>query len=139
MIILGIYVSSLTFIIMQFNLIFLKYATCDSTLLFQIYYYRWKKCHVATSLSSEDQETNPLLRDTNTDEEVIPLKSLALRYLAALTFVVTVGLMAWWITQNEEDKNLFPMGKEKWWTIQALGWSSALLFVRTHSSFIFLN
>lgn len=115
-----------------------KYTTCDAILLFQIYYYRWKRRRVATLTRSEYQDTDPLLPDNDTDEENIPLRCLILRYLTALAFVVAVGLLAWWITQDKEDKNLLhsPISREQWWTIQVLGWSSALLFVRMHGLFL---
>jgi hypothetical protein len=130
-IILGLYVSPQTLLIMDAPIICLfEYTACDATLLFQIYYYRWKRSRLGSD--SQDRETDPLLGCDEITEEVLPVRDLALRYSAALIFVIAVGLMAWWITYDDEPgTDLAPpvMDEKKWWLVQALGWSSALLFV----------
>ncbi|KAF9533210.1 PQ loop repeat-domain-containing protein [Crepidotus variabilis] len=109
----------------------LYYTTCDLTLLFQIFYYRWKRRHRATSaLNSDHSERDPLLGDRDTEEGVIPIKILVLRYAAALVFIVAVGITAWWITKKNEDSDFAGHNSDnkKWWLVQSLGWSSAVLF-----------
>jgi len=115
----------------------LKYTICDATLLFQIYYYRWKRSRpIFHSPNLQDRETDPLLVDGDEiTEEVLPLGVLALRYSTALVFVVAVGLMAWWITYDDEGTDLTQpaLDSTKWWLIQVFGWTSALLFVCLHN------
>jgi hypothetical protein len=133
-IVVALYVSSQDLSVYIPLTCLLKYTICDLTLLFQIYYYRWKRSHPAFhSPNSQDRETDPLLGTS--DDGVLPLWVLALRYSAALVFVIAVGLMAWWITYNDEDTDLAQpdLDPKKWWLIQALGWSSALLFVGSHN------
>ena len=114
-----------------------KYTTCDLILLFQIYYYRWKRNpNPAAASTDNEEERAPLLGNQVAEEEIVPVKILVLRYAAALAFVTAVGITAWWITKDNEDSDFTrpdpPKKGTKWWIIQALGWSSALLFVRMH-------
>ena len=84
------------------------------------------------SANLQDRETDPLLVDGDEiTEEVLPLGVLALRYSTALVFVIAVGLMAWWISYDDEGTDLTQPAPDptKWWLIQAFGWTSALLFV----------
>lgn len=64
-------------------------------------------------------------------EEVVPAWLLVIRYFCALAFVVLVGVAAWWVADNEGESDFVsPNQEKKWWFIQLLGWSSALLYVR---------
>lgn len=100
--------------------------------MFQIYYYRYKKHRLD---DGEEQERTALIGNERErpHEEVLPGKTLVIRYACALAFVVGVGVAAWWITEEDkvDDPDLHnPMeGSKRWWAIQVLGWSSALLFV----------
>ncbi|KDR82764.1 hypothetical protein GALMADRAFT_275861 [Galerina marginata CBS 339.88] len=110
------------------------YTTCDSILLFQIYYYRWKRNRVSIHNSDDSDrhgENSPLLEDEGSrHEETVSAKVIVIRYIAALLFVVAVGITAWWITKDEEtDLVDHPSVGQKWWYIQVLGWSSASLFL----------
>jgi len=111
-----------------------KYTICDLLLFCQIYYYRYKR-HRLSSCDSEEQERAALIPNQRgpPHEEALPGKILVIRYACALAFVVIVGVAAWWISEkgNDDDADLDnPMeGSKKWWAIQVLGWSSALLFV----------
>lgn len=52
--------------------------------------------------------------------------------MSALAFVFAVGISAWWITKDEEEKTDFvsPEHHGKYfWLVHILGWSSAALFV----------
>ena len=80
------------------------------------------------------EEQTPLLASENQRvDDVVPAWLLVVRYFCALAFVVVVGVAAWWVTDNEEKSNFNkPDQEKKWWIIQLLGWSSALLFVRVY-------
>lgn len=118
-------------------LLALYYTLCDLVLLSQIYYYRYKRHRLSSSDDGEEQERTALLRNERErpHEEVLPGKILAIRYACALTFVVVVGVAAWWITKegvdDDDDADLHnpTEGSKRWWAIQVLGWSSALLFL----------
>jgi solute carrier family 66 (lysosomal lysine-arginine transporter), member 1 len=79
-------------------------------------------------------EQDPLLTSENHRvDNVVPAWLLVVRYFGALAFVVVVGVAAWWVTDNEEKSDFIkPDEGMKWWIIQLLGWSSALLFVRVY-------
>lgn len=65
--------------------------------------------------------------------EITPVKIVAARYMSALLFVVAVGIAACRISNKpdaEEATTIQSLLIERWWLVQALGWSSALLFVR---------
>jgi len=76
-------------------------------------------------------ETDPLLDGDEIAEEVLPLRVLALRYSAALVFITAIGLMAWWMTYDNQGSDFAQPAEDgrKWWLIQGLGYSSALLFM----------
>ena len=79
------------------------------------------------------EEQDPLLTSENRRVDVVPAWLLVVRYSGALAFVIVVGVAAWWVTDNEEKSDFIkPDQGMKWWVIQLLGWSSALLFVRVY-------
>ncbi|KAJ7863018.1 hypothetical protein B0H14DRAFT_3084551 [Mycena olivaceomarginata] len=65
-----------------------QYTLCDITLLVQVYYYRRKA----------------LLPGNNggNSSNIVSTRVLILRYTAALIFVFTTGVVAWWISRNSE-------------------------------------
>jgi len=110
------------------------YSVCDTTLLIQIHYYRWKHGHPLFKARriEEDQERTPLLPEGEQDENKhLSTKSLVVRYTAALLFVAIVGTSAWWIagdgSQQETPKPRVP--PKNWWKSQVFGWFSAILFI----------
>ncbi|KAF8158357.1 PQ loop repeat-domain-containing protein [Crassisporium funariophilum] len=112
----------------------LYYTACDLTLLCQICYYRWKRgCQLtAPTTDNEDSERSALLNAENRNmNNYIPAETLIIRYACALAFVVVVGVAAWWITNDQDKSDFVKPAQEgnKWWYIQVLGWSSALLFL----------
>ncbi|PPQ77482.1 hypothetical protein CVT25_011352 [Psilocybe cyanescens] len=115
-------------------LLALYYTTCDTILLFQIYYYRWKRNRLVTGISGNSQappENTPLLGgNSRSHDEPVSTKKLGIRYALTLSFVVAVGVAAWCITKDE-DSGLVVLPKEdkNWVYIQILGWSSALFFL----------
>lgn len=80
------------------------------------------------------EERDPLLTsESQRVDDVVPAWLLVVRYFGALAFVVVVGVAAWWVIDNEEKSGFIkPDQGKKWWIIQLLGWSSALLFVRVY-------
>ncbi|KAF4590295.1 hypothetical protein EYR38_009593 [Pleurotus pulmonarius] len=109
------------------------YTLCDSILLLQIYYYRWKKSNRLTS----SDERAPLLATTNTEdvglqqEQILPAKVLAIRYASASLFVCAAGVAAWWISSITASDEEIPQHPRKAlrWEIQVIGWTSAMLYL----------
>jgi len=109
------------------------YSLCDATLLIQIHYYRWKHGHpLFKARLAEDHERTLLLPEGEQDENKHPsTKSLAVRYTAALLFVVIVGTSTWWIA-GDDDQQGTPkphVPAKDWWKSQILGWLGAILFI----------
>ncbi|KAJ7147037.1 PQ loop repeat-domain-containing protein [Mycena crocata] len=109
-------------------LIALYYSLCDITLVVQIYYYRWKRGPSAQI----PQEETPLLSENNENSQrKVSAVAVILKYTAALIFVFCTGILAWWISSNTE-KTEEPRKKPTvavQWTIQILGWTSAVLYL----------
>ncbi|KAJ7259517.1 PQ loop repeat-domain-containing protein [Mycena haematopus] len=107
-------------------IIALYYSLCDTTLLIQIYYYRWKRARRGpeeeTLLSGNNSGPSPTLLSPGV---------LILRYTAALIFVFATGVLAWWINRNTEktEEPSQPPSAAVQWTVQILGWSSAVLYL----------
>lgn len=107
------------------------YSLCDSTLLCQIFYYRWKHGQpLLKPRSVEDDERAPLL--PGREEAVkkhLSTRTLLVRYTAALIFVCMVGTTAWWITRNNHEQAPKPVPRKDWWKSQIFGWASAFFFI----------
>ncbi|KAJ7819400.1 PQ loop repeat-domain-containing protein [Mycena olivaceomarginata] len=103
------------------------YTLCDITLLVQVYYYRWKRAR------RSPEEERPLLPGNNggNSSNIVSTRVLILRYTAALIFVFTTGVLAWWISRNSEKTEEPPKQPTATvdWTVQILGWSSAVLYL----------
>ncbi|KAJ6559111.1 PQ loop repeat-domain-containing protein [Mycena vulgaris] len=112
-------------------LIAIYYSLCDITLMFQIYFYRWKRGRSA----KPPQEETPLLPGNNNATENSQSKAstvvLILRYAAALIFVFATGVLAWWISSNAQKTEEPPKQPTATvqWTVQILGWTSAVLYL----------
>ncbi|KAJ6508698.1 PQ loop repeat-domain-containing protein [Mycena sanguinolenta] len=107
-------------------IIALYYSLCDTTLLIQIYYYRRKRAR-------RGPEENPLLPgNSGHSPAILSPGALIIRYTAALIFVFTTGALAWWISRNAEkteEPAKPPFTAAGQWTVQILGWSSAVLYL----------
>jgi len=91
-------------------------------LLCQIFYYRWKhRQPLPKSLLNDDSEGAPLLPRTEGGARYLSTRNLIIRSTAALAFVCTVGMTAWYVAGNSHEQT--------WWESQILGWASAFLFV----------
>ncbi|KAJ7505219.1 PQ loop repeat-domain-containing protein [Mycena galericulata] len=109
-------------------IIALYYSLCDLILMFQIYFYRWKRARSAGA----DEET-PLLpgNDSQNTQNQVPTAVLMLRYTGAVVFVFATGILAWWLNSNtEKTKELLnhPVPTSQW-TVQILGWTSAVSYL----------
>ena len=121
----------------------LQYVVCDTLLLFQIYYYRWKNPHAdkPTTQNIDPTEDTPLLENSikprstgwwSTENEVF-------KCFLYLIFVFVAGTFAWTIdsiirgprTPNE------PEGVVEWKS-QILGWVSAAMFCTSSAVFNFV-
>ncbi|KAJ7016655.1 PQ loop repeat-domain-containing protein [Mycena alexandri] len=103
------------------------YSLCDIILMVQIYFYRWKR-----GRQGSEEETPLLTRnDSGNSASKVSTRTLVLRYTAALIFVFGVGVLAWRISRNTEKPEVpskHPTAAVKW-TVQILGWSSAVCYL----------
>jgi hypothetical protein len=127
-IILGVYVSSNLSPALHVFMA-LQYSLCDSTLLCQIFYYRWKHGQPLFKSPIEDNERAPLLPGEEDGKKHLSMRTLLVRYTGALIFVCMVGTTAWWVTRNNREEAPKPVPREDWWKSQIFGWASALFFV----------
>nr|GAT60257.1 predicted protein [Mycena chlorophos] len=99
------------------------YTLCDCVLMTQIYYYRWK-----ANRRTPEEET-PLLEQNIQAPPESPILSV-LKYAAALVFVLGTGVVAWRLSGNTEPADPPPPPSvAKKWTIQIMGWTSAVLYL----------
>ncbi|TFK40840.1 PQ loop repeat-domain-containing protein [Crucibulum laeve] len=106
----------------------LYYSLCDVILLCQIYYYRWKRGRSALACDAEEQ--TPLLSENNRPAQHEPAKLLVIRYTSALLFVIAVGVSAWWLSNDVQETSVPEIPEnETPWSVQILGWTSAVLYL----------
>ncbi|KAF9644909.1 PQ-loop-domain-containing protein [Thelephora ganbajun] len=110
------------------------YLFCDTLLLFQIYYYRWKNPHIDEAITQEIETTE----DTPLLENSVELKRRSrwslenevLKYSLCLIFVFAAGILAWAIDSSIRGPRTpsEPEGVVEWRS-QILGWVSAVMFL----------
>ncbi|KIY71245.1 PQ-loop-domain-containing protein [Cylindrobasidium torrendii FP15055 ss-10] len=116
------------------------YTVCDVTLLVQVYYYRGKAARKASNegLRNGDSEETPLINGNSRAQEETPIRTIILRYVGAVLFICFVGIFAWGISSTagsdggdeaEDSPQDEKMSTKLKWTVQILGWSSALLYL----------
>ncbi|KAG1745985.1 PQ-loop-domain-containing protein [Suillus paluster] len=116
------------------------YTLCDTVLLCQVYYYRWKRQtgrHVIPAhISGEVSEDTCLLGDSRSvDPSERPEPSITrifVRYLAAVAFVSAAGVAAYCISNwlpNNDTSPVLPNNKKLDWNIQIIGWTSATAYL----------
>lgn len=116
-----------------------QYSLCDTILLTQIYYYRHTHpVHLETStptvtVSNENGEESPLLASEVSGRRkpsVHPSYAAAtLRYLLAMAFVISTGIIAWLASQRGVYQEVPKKAKDVIeWKSQVMGWTSALLY-----------
>ncbi|KAG0700109.1 PQ-loop-domain-containing protein [Suillus ampliporus] len=116
------------------------YTLCDTVLLCQVYYYRWKRLsgqHVVPAhIPGDVSEETCLLRDSRSvDPSERPEPSVTrifVRYLAAVAFVSAAGVAAYFISNwlpNDDTSPFHPNNKKLDWKIQVIGWTSATAYL----------
>ncbi|KZV73803.1 PQ-loop-domain-containing protein [Peniophora sp. CONT] len=119
------------------------YSLCDSVLLGQIYYYRWRQAHTAAMFADDDapvpaDESAPLLAGGNevveeTEKQTSSLRRELLQYTGSIVFVVAVGVAAWAVSTKMDTGDDVPptKGAEEVieWRSQVMGWISAVLYL----------
>jgi len=121
----------------------LYYTVCDTILLFQIYYYRWEKKrrldpHPASSDSVTEQ--THLLQQGNVDPVSQRKHRLFAQYAGGVLFVFATGIVSWWISARPGGTPQKPSGpKIPEFTIQLIGWTSAVLYLSARVPQIFKN
>ena len=121
----------------------LQYVVCDSLLLFQIYYYRWKNPRADEPITREidPSEHSPLLenpikpksrRRSCIDNEVV-------KCTLYLTFVIVAGILASILDSKIRGPRIpnEPEGVVEWKS-QILGWVSAAMFRTSSAVFNFV-
>jgi len=115
-----------------------QYLFCDSLLLFQIYYYRWKNPHADEVITQEIETTEdtPLLGNSVEPKRTSrwSMENEVLKYSVCLILVFAAGVLAWAIDSKARGPRPpnEPEGIVEWKS-QILGWVSAVLF-RTSST-----
>jgi len=110
------------------------YLFCDSMLLFQIYYYRWKNPNADQVITQEIEPTEDTLLLGNTVEPKRTsrwsIENEVLKYSLYLVFIFAAGIVAWMIDMKVRGPRL-PSEPESVveWRSQILGWVSAALFL----------
>ncbi|EIW81042.1 PQ-loop-domain-containing protein [Coniophora puteana RWD-64-598 SS2] len=114
------------------------YTLCDSTLLLQVYYYRWKSRQRLTSPAAPTEE-DPLIGIS-----ILPLQDrrpsawkIFFQYTAAVVFVCLTGVGAYFISESLQGRQQGPQALESLsegkagveWEVQIIGWTSAILFL----------
>jgi uncharacterized protein with PQ loop repeat len=115
------------------------YTLCDTVLLCQVYYYRWKRQtrrHVVPAhIPGEVSEETCLIannRPADPSERLVPsITRIFVRYLAAVSFVSAAGVAAYCISNwlpNDDISPAFPDTKLDW-HVQVIGWTSATAYL----------
>ncbi|KAF8554849.1 PQ-loop-domain-containing protein [Imleria badia] len=127
------------------------YTLCDSTLLFQVYYYRWKQRARGILLREEEEEDSPteqscLLGDNalvhGSEGRPTSIIRVFAQYAAAVAFVIATGIVAYLIgeqLQHDHESPALPPDPPFEWRIQVLGWMSALSYLGARVPQIFKN
>ncbi|KAG1751161.1 PQ-loop-domain-containing protein [Suillus lakei] len=116
------------------------YTLCDTVLLCQVYYYRWKRqtgqhvvpAHIPGEVS---EETCLIANSRSVDPSERPEPSITrifVRYLAAVVFVSAAGVTAYCISNwlpNDDTSPLLPLNTKLDWHIQVIGWTSATAYL----------
>jgi len=107
------------------------YLLCDTLLLVQIYYYRWKNPR-ADEVIAQSIENTPLLGNPIEPKRTNRwnLENEVLRYSLCLVFVFAAGVVAW--TVDSKLRGPRPPSEPEAvveWKSQILGWASAVLFL----------
>ncbi|KAG1820741.1 PQ-loop-domain-containing protein [Suillus variegatus] len=115
------------------------YTLCDTVLLCQVYYYRWKRQagrHVVpVHITGEVSEETCLITDGRSadppERPELSITRIFVRYLAAVSFVSVTGVAAYCISNwlpSDDTPPALPDTKLDW-HIQVIGWTSASAYL----------
>jgi len=110
------------------------YVVCDSLLLFQIYYYRWKNPHSDKHIVQEigPSEDTPLLGNQIKPKSTCRwgIEHEAVKFSLYLILVFAAGTLAWAVDSKIRGPRVpsEPEGVLEWRS-QILGWVSAAMFL----------
>ncbi|TXT11217.1 hypothetical protein VHUM_01968 [Vanrija humicola] len=120
-------------------LIAVYYTACDILLLFQVYYYRWRKRQREEAAS----EHQPLLDNPEPPKTFNPGIPMWISYPLLILFVIVSGFAAWAISPKDDDSSPDHKGPsgtiEFEWRSQVLGYASCLLYIGSRIPQIFHN
>lgn len=114
-----------------------QYTACDILLLFQVYYYRWRKRQREVAAS----EHQPLLDNPEPPKTFNPGIPMWISYPLLIIFVIVSGFAAYYISPKEDDSpEKGPSGTVEFeWRSQVLGYASCLLYIGSRIPQIFHN
>ncbi|KIJ64518.1 hypothetical protein HYDPIDRAFT_28458 [Hydnomerulius pinastri MD-312] len=126
------------------------YTLCDSTLLFQVYYYRWKaragRVQLPQDVAEASTEQSCLLGDNalvhGSEIRQPSVMRVFLQYSAAVAFVMATGVAAYFISERLKHEDITPNDERDMpleWRIQVIGWTSALAYLGARLPQIFKN
>ncbi|KAG9315780.1 hypothetical protein JVU11DRAFT_3429 [Chiua virens] len=111
------------------------YTLCDGTLIFQIYYYRWKRRSMGSLLRVEEDgptEQSCLLGDNalvhGSEAHPTSVVRVLVQYAAAVVFVMVTGVLAYLISEETEDDGSSDHSLGLDWRVQVIGWLSTALY-----------
>ncbi|WOO79011.1 putative vacuolar amino acid transporter YPQ1 [Vanrija pseudolonga] len=118
-------------------LIAVYYTACDILLLFQVYYYRWRKRQREVA----ESEHQPLLNNPEPPKTFNPGIPMWISYPLLILFVIVSGFAAYYISPKEDDSpEKGPSGTVEFeWRSQVLGYASCLLYIGSRIPQIFHN
>lgn len=111
------------------------YTVCDSTLLFQVYYYRWKrKTQRAPALNGCPSEQACLLEErtfTSRERPRPPLLQVLLRYMVVVVIIALAGSGTYLVSElfNHGSSSRPTLETSVELETQILGWTSALCYI----------
>jgi len=117
----------------------LYYIICDCIMLFQVYYYRYRR---RTSPEVFAHETTPLLSTSEPKPQVsssLDWQSIII-YLAALSVIVLFGVFGW-VINDPHRRHSTPKAVPEQWDdkAQIVGWVSAILYLSSRFPQIIKN
>lgn len=121
------------------------YTICDSTLLFQVYYYRWKrKAQRTAALNGCPSEQSCLLEERTSacrERRRAPLSQIFLRYTAAAVIVALAGSGTYFISKViDHGSSSYPsLETSVELETQILGWTSAISYIGARIPQIYKN
>ncbi|KAI6129697.1 PQ loop repeat-domain-containing protein [Pisolithus croceorrhizus] len=121
------------------------YTVCDTTLLFQVYYYRWKrKAQRAAALDGCPSEQSCLLEErtfTSGEPPRSPLLQVLLWYMGAVVIIALAGSGTYFVSQliNRGSSSRPTLETSAELETQILGWTCTLCYISARVPQIYKN